>query len=92
MLRKITFQAQKTKKIHPEEISYTSGNGNPDKVSYIFSKENFSYISENRNPEKILYVSGNGTFLCFRKLFIFLEAIFRDQEVKKPLIFQEVNC
>ena len=53
-LNPATFSApaQRVKKIHPEEISYTSGNKNPDKISYIFLKERFSYISENGNPEK----------------------------------------
>ena len=48
-----------------EEIS---GNGNPEKVSFIFSKENCSYISGNGSPKKFLilqqtelsYISGNG--------------------------------
>ena len=51
-------QAQKNKKIHPEKISYTSGNKNLEKP-YIFSKESFSYILENRNPEKILDIAGS---------------------------------
>ena len=51
----------------------------PKKTSYIFSKESFSYISGNDNFEKILHISGNGTFLCFRKLLIFQELSFQDQ-------------
>ena len=53
--------------VHPEKISYTSGNGSPEKTSYIFSKESFYYILGNRNLEKIIYISGNGTFLYFGK-------------------------
>ena len=52
------------------ELSYIFGNGNPEKISYIFSKESFSCLLENGNPEKILYTSGNGTFLYF-SFFIF---------------------
>ena len=37
------------KQVHPKKISYTSRNGNPEKIN-IFSKESFSYISGNRNP------------------------------------------
>ena len=32
---------------------YISGNGNPEKISYIFSKESF-YISGNGNSQKFL--------------------------------------
>ena len=38
-------------KIHPDKLSYTSGNGNPEKTSYIFLKESFSHILENGNPK-----------------------------------------
>ena len=72
-------QAQKNKKIHPEKISYTSGNKNPEKT-YIFSKESFSYILENRNPEKILDISGssfqsskNGKKIPLLKCFLYFE-------------------
>ena len=41
------FPAKK-KKIHPEKVSYTSRNGNPQKIPHNFSKENYSYISGNR--------------------------------------------
>ena len=47
--------------------SHISGNRNPEKTSYTFSKESFSYISGNVNPEKRLCISGNRTFLYFRK-------------------------
>ena len=39
------------KKIHPDKLSYTSGNGNPEKTSYIFLNESFSHILENGNPK-----------------------------------------
>ena len=44
------------------ELFYISGNENPKKISYIFSKESCSYISKNRNPPKIIYILGNRTF------------------------------
>ena len=42
------------------------GNGNPEKTSYIFSKESLSYISGNGNHKKKNYISGNRTF-CAQK-------------------------
>ena len=42
------------------------GNGNPEKTSYIFSKESLSYISGNGNHKKKNYISGNRTF-CVQK-------------------------
>ena len=39
-----------------EKISYTLGNKNPEKISYIFLKESFSYISGNGIPEKTVYL------------------------------------
>ena len=54
----------KNKKTNPEKICYASGNWNPPKNSYIFSKKNCSYISGNRKPGKTVY---------FRKLLIFQE-------------------
>ena len=56
--------------VHPEKLYYTSGNGNPEKISYIFSKESFYYISGNDNPPKILIFQETETlknFLYFRK-------------------------
>ena len=44
----------KINKIHPEKISFISGNGNSENISYIFLKESFSNISGNGNPPKIL--------------------------------------
>ena len=46
-----------------------SGNENPPKNSYIFSKESFCHVFGNNHPEKTLYISRNGTFLCFRRNF-----------------------
>ena len=48
------FKLEKIKNIHLEKISYTSGNGSTEKISYAFLKESFSYISGNGNPKKIL--------------------------------------
>ena len=42
----------KINKIHPEKISFISGNGNSENISYIFLKESFSNISGNGNPPK----------------------------------------
>ena len=40
------------------KLFYILGNGNPNKISYIFSKEKFPYISGNGNQEQIFYISG----------------------------------
>ena len=40
------------------KISNISGNGKPEKISYVFSKESFSYILGKANPEKIIYILG----------------------------------
>ena len=47
-----------SKKNYPEKISYISGNGNPEKISCIFSKESCSYI---------FYIPGKEILLYFRK-------------------------
>ena len=52
-------QAWKIKKIHPEKISYISGNGNPERNSFIFS-----YIF---SKESFLYIPGKGGFLSSKK-------------------------
>lgn len=41
------------------ETFYISGEGDPEKNSYIFSEKSFFYISGKGNPKKILCVSGN---------------------------------
>ena len=38
-------KAPKIQEIHLEKISHASGIENPEKISYIFSKESCSYIS-----------------------------------------------
>ena len=53
--------------IFSRESFYILRNGNPEKNSYIFSKQSFSYISGNGNSGKTLYISGNETFLYFQK-------------------------
>ena len=46
-----TYQpSSKNKKIHTEKFPCTSGNKNPEKTCYIFSKERCPYISGNRKP------------------------------------------
>ena len=84
-MKPCTFQSKpkKYKIIHPEKISYTSGNGNPEKNSCVFSKESCSYVSGKGNPEKCFYILGNGTFLYFRKLLMFQELTFRARKMKK---------
>ena len=61
------FPAQARKKIHSGKVSYTSGNGNSEKTSHMFSKESFSYNSGNGNPEKKFYISWTGTLLHIGK-------------------------
>ena len=56
-----TFQPKLEKK------SYTSGNGGPEKVSYIFSKENCSYISGKENPPKNSLYFRKRNFLTFQE-------------------------
>ena len=46
---------KKIKQIHPKNISYTSENGNQQKIFYVFSSESCSYILGSRNPKKIHY-------------------------------------
>ena len=55
--------SSKNKTIYLKKISYTSRNENPEKISYIFSKEGFSYIFGNGNPETETLKS----FLYFRR-------------------------
>ena len=63
--------SSKNKKNPSEKISYASGNGNPEKTSYIFSKENCSDISGNGKLPKFFYISGNRTFRAQKILFLF---------------------
>ena len=73
-MKPCTFQqSSKNKNSAREDFSgqnfcYTSENGGPEKISYIFSKESFSYILEKGNPEKIPYILGNRNP---KKYFIF---------------------
>ena len=62
---KALFSPSPKKRIYPEKTSYISGNRNPEKTFYIFSKESFSYTSGEGNPTEIPYISGNGTFASF---------------------------
>ena len=47
-------QGQEIKNIHPEKISYTLGNGNPEKTSDILSKKAVLMFRENGNLKKFL--------------------------------------
>ena len=51
------------------ELLFILGNGEPDKISHIFSKESFSYISGEENSEKILYLRKQNFFI-FSKVFL----------------------
>ena len=45
-------QALRIKKIHPDKISYASGNGDVKKTSYIFVKRKFFLYFGKREPRK----------------------------------------
>ena len=47
-------RSSKNKRNPPGKISYTSGKGNPEKISYIFPKESYSYVSGNGSPDSKL--------------------------------------
>ena len=58
------------KKICPEKIPYTLGNGKTKKISYIFSKENFSYISRKGSPKtELSYISGWASKVSKTKIY-----------------------
>ena len=77
-------QARKVKKVLHEKIPYASGNGSPEKTSYIFSKESFSDISGNGNPKKFVifqetklsYISGSNFSSLKSKNNPFLKSFF----------------
>ena len=79
------------KKVHRENIFYTSGNGNSEKNSNVFSKESLYF--RKWKPLQIFYISGNGTFSYFGKdmfriviLRNFL--VFRERYIQNPAIFR----
>ena len=77
----------------PENISYISGNRNPEKTSYIFSKGNCSYISGDRKPEKNSLYFRKQNFLIFH---YFSKSKFPSPKNEKNLtlkilIFQETE-
>lgn len=49
---KCSYTSSKSKRNPPKKISNSSGNRNPEKISYLLSKENSSYILGNRNPKE----------------------------------------
>ena len=72
----LSSQSPKIKKIHSRKISYTSGNGKPQKSFYSFSKletlKNLFIFQEvtfqalqmkRTHSENVSYISGNGTSL-----------------------------
>ena len=103
-MKPCTFQQKLEKKNSAREdfsgqnFCYTSENGGPEKISYIFSKESFSYILENGNPEIIPYILGNRnhkkyfTFQGELSLKKFTESlkklfIFRENETPKKILY-----
>ena len=68
------------------ELSYISGNWNPQKNSCIFLKESFSCILGNRSPEN------NSLYFRTRNFLTFREMELSSTGLKKLLIFQERTC
>ena len=67
------------------ELFYILRNENPEKISYIFSKESFSYISENENPLPPLPPKK-------KKIFIFQEELLKSQKPKFPYQLLHILC
>ena len=65
---------------HPEKIYSISGNGNPEKISYIFSKESCSYIP-------LWFKKWN--FLIFRERYIQNPSILRTRIRFRTLTYLE---
>ena len=75
-----SFQLKRKEQIiHPQKISCTSGNRNPEKVSYVSCRERFSCILEDGNPEKVFYISGDGTFRAQKKTYFLRNVTFQPQ-------------
>ena len=68
------------------ELFYILRNENPEKISYIFSKESFSYLSENENlpPQKKKKKK--------KKIFIFQEELPKSQKPKFPYQLLHIHC
>ena len=94
-------QAREVKEIDSRKISYTSGNGNPEKL-LVFSKKKVVltfqemetwkklYISGNRSPEKTSYIL-ESNFPCSKnqkKLFIFHKRNFLASSLRKLLTWR----
>ena len=82
----------------PRKISYTSGNGNPEKASFIFSKESFYYILGNGNHEKLFYISErnfpcskNEKDLLLKSFLFFKEMDFSSHKLKRTSYISETN-
>ena len=73
-----TFQLklEKIKKSTPRKFLKFQEREIPKK--FLFQRKLFLYFRK-RKPRKIIFISGNGIFLCFRKLFIFQEVTLQDQ-------------
>ena len=52
------LEARKVKGIHPGQIYYILRNGNPKKISHIFSKESCYYVPRNGSPNVYIYFNG----------------------------------
>ena len=79
-------QAQKKKKSTTRKFLTLQETETPQKISYIFSKENFCCISANENPECFFYISRNGTFLYFKEWYIQNLSTFRTRSIFRTLV------
>ena len=82
------FSQRKTFLIFQEmELSYISGNENPERKILIFQETELFYISGNRNPKKLLIFQETETL----KRLIFQEITFRVKKLKRFLYFGKRN-
>ena len=93
-MKPCTFQPKTEKQKNPPQENFLClRKRNPEKTSYIFSKESFFYISETENLKKIFVFQETEVP---KKPLIFQELTFRARKIKKPtlkkpLIFQEME-
>ena len=66
------------------EIFYISGEGDPEKNSYIFSEKSFFIYRGKGNPKKILCVSGNRNL---KKLLYFRKYLYQLENQKSLMFF-----
>ena len=88
-----TFQhkPQKEQKVHPEKISYNSGNENAENGSYIFLKRKlFLYLRERKPLKNTLYLRKRN-FLIFRERYIQNPNMFRTTSISRTLVYSELE-